>query len=66
MLACVLRRHYREPVVRQTLVFVDERQRTCGVENMFVSIVCGGLHTRTPQVHVPAFADSYLPGGQYH
>ena len=28
---------------------------------MFVSIVCGGLQTRHPQGHVPAFADSYLP-----
>jgi len=30
---------------------------------MFVSIVCFGLHMRHPQVHVPAFPDSYLPGG---
>lgn len=29
---------------------------------MFVSIVCYGLHIRQPRVHVPAFADSYLPG----
>jgi hypothetical protein len=29
---------------------------------MFVSIACYGLHIRYPQVHVPAFADSYLPG----
>jgi hypothetical protein len=29
---------------------------------MFVSIACFGLHIRTPQVHVPAFPDSYLPG----
>jgi hypothetical protein len=28
---------------------------------MFVSIACYGLHIRHPQVHVPAFADSYLP-----
>ena len=28
---------------------------------MFVSIACYGLHIRTPQVPVPAFADSYLP-----
>ena len=43
-------------------VFVDERPRTWGVEKMFESIVCFGVHTRTPQVHVPAFPDSYLPG----
>ena len=29
---------------------------------MFVSIACFGLHIRHPRVHVPAFADSYLPG----
>jgi hypothetical protein len=29
---------------------------------MLESIVCFGVHTRTPQVHVPAFPDSYLPG----
>jgi hypothetical protein len=29
---------------------------------MFVSLACYGLHIRYPQVHVPAFADSYLPG----
>ena len=29
---------------------------------MLVSITCYGVHTRTPQVHVPAFPDSYLPG----
>jgi hypothetical protein len=29
---------------------------------MFESIVCFGLHTRHPRVHVPAFADSSLPG----
>jgi hypothetical protein len=29
---------------------------------MFVSIMCFGLHIRHPQVHVPAFPDSYLPG----
>ena len=28
---------------------------------MLESIVCFGLHTRNPRVHVPAFADSYLP-----
>jgi hypothetical protein len=27
-----------------------------------VSIMCFGLHIRHPQVHVPAFPDSYLPG----
>ena len=26
---------------------------------MFESIACFGLHARTPQVHVPAFPDSY-------
>jgi len=29
---------------------------------MLESIVCFGVHTRTPRVHVPAFPDSYLPG----
>jgi hypothetical protein len=29
---------------------------------MFASIRCFGLDTRTLRVHVPAFADSYLPG----
>jgi hypothetical protein len=29
---------------------------------MFASITCLGLDTRTLRVHVPAFADSYLPG----
>src|SRR5215470_6042055 len=29
---------------------------------MFESIACFGLHIRHPQVHVPAFPDSYLPG----
>jgi hypothetical protein len=29
---------------------------------MFVSIACYGVHIRPPRVHVPAFADSYLPG----
>ena len=29
---------------------------------MFESIMCFGLHIRTPRVHVPAFPDSYLPG----
>jgi hypothetical protein len=29
---------------------------------MFESIRCFGLDTRTLRVHVPAFADSYLPG----
>jgi hypothetical protein len=43
-------------------VCVAERQRTCGGEDMFESIVCFGLHIRHPQVHVPAFPDSYLPG----
>lgn len=29
---------------------------------MLASILCLGMATRTPRVHVPAFADSYLPG----
>jgi hypothetical protein len=29
---------------------------------MFASIMCLGMDTRTPRVHVPAFPDSYLPG----
>jgi hypothetical protein len=29
---------------------------------MFASITCLGMDTRTRRVHVPAFADSYLPG----
>jgi hypothetical protein len=29
---------------------------------MVASIRCFGLDTRTLRVHVPAFADSYLPG----
>jgi hypothetical protein len=29
---------------------------------MFASILCFGMDTRNPRVHVPAFADSYLPG----
>jgi hypothetical protein len=29
---------------------------------MFASITCFGVDTRTLRVHVPAFADSYLPG----
>jgi hypothetical protein len=29
---------------------------------MFASITCLGMDTRTLRVHVPAFADSYLPG----
>jgi hypothetical protein len=29
---------------------------------MFASITCLGMATRTRRVHVPAFADSYLPG----
>ena len=55
MPAGALRRHYREPVMRRLCVFVDERPRTCGVEDMFESIRCFGMHIRTPRVHVPAF-----------
>jgi hypothetical protein len=29
---------------------------------MLASILCFGMDTRNPRVHVPAFADSYLPG----
>jgi len=29
---------------------------------MFESVMCFGLHIRTPRVHVPAFPDSYLSG----
>jgi len=29
---------------------------------MLESVMCFGLHIRNPQVHVPAFPDSYLPG----
>jgi hypothetical protein len=43
-------------------VCVDERPRPCGVAERFVSIACCGLPMRTPQVHVPAFPDSSLPG----
>jgi hypothetical protein len=43
-------------------VFVIERQRTRGVEGMFESIMCFGMDIRTLRVHVPAFADSSLPG----
>jgi hypothetical protein len=35
-------------------VFVDERKRTCGCEDMLESIACFGLHIRHPRVHVPA------------
>jgi hypothetical protein len=28
---------------------------------MFASILCLGMETRTPRVHVPAFTGSYLP-----
>jgi hypothetical protein len=28
---------------------------------MLASILCFGMDTRNPRVHVPAFADSYLP-----
>jgi hypothetical protein len=29
---------------------------------MLESVMCFGLHIRTPRVHVPAFPDSYLSG----
>jgi hypothetical protein len=41
---------------------VDERQRTRGGEDMFVSSACYGLHMRLPWGHVPAVPDGYLPG----
>ena len=28
---------------------------------MLASILCFGMDTRNPRVHVPAFSDSYLP-----
>src|SRR5262249_38156139 len=37
------------------------RQRTRGCEDMFVSLAGYAVDIRHPQVHVPAFADSYLP-----
>jgi len=43
-------------------VCVDERKRTYGCEDMFESVMGFGWHSRHPQVHVPAFPDSYLPG----
>jgi len=43
-------------------VFVSERQRTCGGEEMFVSLACSALDIRPPRVHVPAFPASYLSG----
>ena len=49
MPADVLRRHYREPVVRQPL----------GVR---VSLVGYAVDMRPLRVHVPAFSDSDLPG----
>ena len=62
MHADVLRRHYREPVARQTLSIRDERQRTRGGEAMFVSLTGYALDIRPLRVHVPAFPDSYLSG----
>jgi hypothetical protein len=42
-------------------VFVNERKRTRGCENMLGSIACCGLHIRHPRVHGPAVTGSYLP-----
>ena len=42
-------------------VFVNERQRTRGCEDMFGSIACCGLHIRNSRVHGPTFTGSYLP-----
>ena len=41
---------------------MSERQRTRGGEDMFVSLVGYAVDIRPLRVHVPAFADSYLPG----
>jgi hypothetical protein len=43
-------------------VFVSERQRTRGGEEMFESIACSARDMRPPRVHVPAVPESYLPG----
>jgi hypothetical protein len=43
-------------------VFVSERQRTRGGEDMFVSLVGSAVAMRPLRVHVPAFPDSYLSG----
>ena len=43
-------------------MFVDERQRTRGGEDMFVSFMSYSVDIRPLRVHVPAFPDSYLPG----
>ena len=63
MHADVLRRHEREPVVRQTL---SVRERTPahlrGGEDMFVSLAGYAVDMRPLRVHVPAFPESYLPG----
>jgi hypothetical protein len=43
-------------------VFVSERQRTRGGEEMFVSLAGYAVDIRPLRVHVPAFPESYLPG----
>ena len=43
-------------------VFVSERQRTHGGEEMFVRLTGSALAMRPLRVPVPAFPDSYLSG----
>ena len=43
-------------------VFVSERQRTRGGEDMFVSLTGYAVDIRPLRVHIPAFPDSYLSG----
>ena len=48
--------------VRSRCGGVDERPRTRGDEDMFVSLAGCAVDIRPLRVHVPAFPDSYLPG----
>ncbi len=41
---------------------VDDRQRPCGGEDRFDSVIGFGGHMRPPQGHVSAVPDSALPG----
>jgi hypothetical protein len=43
-------------------VFVSERQRTRGGEEMCVSLAGYAVDMRPLRVHVPAVPESYLPG----
>ena len=43
-------------------MFVSERQRTHGGEEMFVRLTGSALAMRPLRVPVPAFPDSYLSG----